>query len=75
MSIMPSSSAVATGLSRSGRGTPSSTIFTLLVTAARIEAQIWICGCMQNGALWCSLSMMPSKPTSSTSWYSASRSW
>ena len=35
--------------------------------AARMEANTLHFACMQNGALWCSFSMMPSKPTSSTS--------
>ena len=44
------------------------------VAAARMLAHTVICACMQNGALWCSLSMIPSKPTSSASWYSTRRS-
>ena len=43
------------------------TIFTFFVIAARIEAKTLVRACMQNGALWCSFSMMPSKPISSTS--------
>ena len=65
MSIIASSSASRTGLSASGSGLPSSTIFTRLVVAARIDAKTLHLACMQNGALWCSFSMMPSKPTSS----------
>ena len=60
MSITARPSAIATGLSETGSGEPSSTIFTRSVAMARAAAQIWICGCMQNGALWCSFSMMPS---------------
>ena len=69
MSIIASSSASRTGLSASGSGLPSSTIFTRLVMAARIDAKTLHLACMQNGALWCSFSMMPSKPTSSASRY------
>ena len=65
MSIIASSSASCTGLSDSGSGLPSMTIFTFLVAAARIEAKMLVFACMQNGALWCSFSMMPSKPSSS----------
>ena len=65
MSIIASSSARRTGFSASGRGLPSSTIFTRFVIAARIEAKTLHLACMQNGALWCSFSMMPSNPTSS----------
>ena len=60
MSIMARLSAAASGFSRVGSGVPSSTIFTRSVAAARMLAQTVICDCMQNGALWCSLSMMPS---------------
>ena len=67
MSIIASSSASRTGLSARGSGLPSSTIFTRLVMAARIDANTLHLACMQNGALWCSFSMMPSKPTSSAS--------
>jgi hypothetical protein len=67
MSIMASSSASRTGLSVRGSGLPSSTIFTRRVVAARIEANTLHLACMQNGALWCSFSMMPSNPTLSAS--------
>jgi hypothetical protein len=67
MSIIASSSASRTGLSESGSGLPSSTIFTRFVAAARIDAKMLHFACMQNGALWCSFSMIPSKPTSSAS--------
>ena len=66
MSIIANSSASRTGFSASGSGLPSMTIFTFLVTAARIAAKMLAFACMQNGALWCSFSMMPSKPSSST---------
>ena len=74
MSTMASDSATASGLSIVGSGEPSSTIFTRCVAVARMLAQTVICACMQKGASWCSLSMMPSKPTSSASWYSSRRS-
>src|SRR5713226_8445828 len=67
MSIIASSSASRTGFSASGSGFPSSTIFTRFVVAARIDAKMLHLACMQNGALWCSFSMMPSKPTASAS--------
>ena len=74
MSTIANASAACSGLSQSGNGMPSVTIFTFLVTAARIDDQTTISGCMQKGVLWCSLSMIPSNPSSSTSLYSSSRS-
>ena len=58
--MMDSSSARWTGLSQMGRGFPNITIFTRSVAAASIAANIVILGDMQNGAVWCSFSMMPS---------------
>ena len=40
-------------------------ILARLVILARIAPVILIDACMQNGAVWCSLIMMPSKPASS----------
>ena len=60
MSTIESDSEMATGLSMVGSGAPSSTILIRSVAAARMLAHTVICACMQNGALWCSLSMMPS---------------
>jgi hypothetical protein len=48
MSIIASSSASRTGLSVSGSGLPSSTIFTRFVVAARIEANTLHLACMQK---------------------------
>ena len=67
MSIIASSSARRTGLSASGSGLPRRTSFTRVVAAARIDAKMLHFACMQNGALWCSFSMIPSKPTASAS--------
>ncbi len=47
------------------------TIFTRLVIAARIAANMLVRACMQNGALWCSFSMIPSAPHSSARTYSS----
>ena len=66
---MASSSASRTGFSASGSGLPSITIFAFLVMPARMAAKMLALACMQNGALWCSFSMMPSTPTSSASMY------
>ena len=74
MSIIDSSSASRTGFSVRGSGLPSSTIFTRSVMPARMLAKMLHLACMQNGALWCSFSMIPSTPTSSASRYSSMRS-
>ena len=62
-------SARRTGFSARGSGLPRMTIFTRSVTAARMDAMTLVFACMQNGALWCSFSMMPSMPTASASLY------
>ena len=62
---MASSSASLIGFSASGSGLPSITILTRLVAPASTAANMLALACMQNGALWCSFSMMPSTPTSS----------
>ena len=71
MSIIAISSASCTGFSDSGSGLPRKTIFARLVTAARIAPNMLVRACMQNGALWCSFSMMPSTPHSSAMMYSS----
>ena len=64
-SIMANCSASHSGSSWMGRMFPSSRIFTLVVMRARIEACTLATPFMQKGALWCSLTISPSNPTSS----------
>ena len=62
---MASSSARRTGSSESGSGLPSMTSLTRSVRAASAAPMIFALVDIENGALWCSLSMMPSTPISS----------
>ena len=64
-SIMASSSAMRTGSSDRGSGLPSMTSLTRSVTAASAAPMMFALVDMENGALWCSLSMIPSTPISS----------
>jgi hypothetical protein len=65
-SIIASSSARRSGFSTIGSGAPSIRICTFRVIFASTAPVIVMDACMQNGAVWCSLIMMPSKPFSST---------
>ena len=65
MSIMARVSANHRGSSQIGKMLPRMTILAFFVTRARIDAPTFVTPCMQNGVLWCSLSIRPSKPASS----------
>ena len=64
-SIIASCSASHRGSSCIGRGLPSIRILAFVVTRARIEALTLATPFIQKGALWCSLTMIPSNPISS----------
>ena len=64
MSISANSSATLSG-STMGRGFPKSTILMRSVMRARIAASKSMTEPMVKGLPWCSLSMIPSNPTSS----------
>ena len=71
MSISARLSARNSGSSQIGSTLPASTIFTRCVILARIAASTFMTLPMQNGVLWCSLSITPSKPICSANTFSS----